>query len=173
MRSKASAIAALGAVVLAVSLPPALASARYSAQGTAPACGPSTLVTWLDTAPGGAAAGSEYYNIDFTNLGAASCTLNGFPGISAIGVTGRQLGAPAGWEGAHAPVTLRPTFTAHSQLQVADVGDYGPSCGNVWAASLQVYAPGQTAAKTVPFAFRACNGPGIVYMHTEAVEAGA
>jgi hypothetical protein len=39
---------------------------------------------------------AEYY-LEFTNLSGHACTLAGYPGVSAVGLSGGQLGSPAGW----------------------------------------------------------------------------
>ena len=160
-------LALLGALV-ALALGPVL-TLSVAAQAAAPPCGLGTTVVWLNTLPGGATAGSTYYNIDFTNLGKITCTLDGFPGVSALSLNGKQIGVGADRVGPHSPVTLKPDLTAHAQLQVADAENYGPRCGFEWAAALQVYMPNQTVAKVVPFPFLACSQP-VVILHIEAIE---
>ena len=87
--------------------------ATPSAAAAAPACTTSNLDVWLNTM-GNGAAGSSYYNLNFTNLSAHSCTLYGYPGISAITQTGIQLGSSAGRNAEHAPahITLTSARTA-------------------------------------------------------------
>jgi hypothetical protein len=41
------------------------------------------------------AAGSIYYHLEFTNLSGRACTLVGYPGVSAINLSGHQLGSAA------------------------------------------------------------------------------
>jgi len=48
----------------------------------------------MDT-QGDGAAGSVYYTLQFTNLSGHACTLRGYPGVSAVSLSGHQLGAPA------------------------------------------------------------------------------
>jgi hypothetical protein len=71
------------------------------------------------------AAGGAYYDLEFTNLSGHACTLRGYPGVSAVSLTGRHLGSPAGW-GSPATTTVRLAsgHTATAELQVADTGNY-------------------------------------------------
>ena len=84
--------ATLAAVMaLAAVAGPLAAPAGAAAAATAPKCATSSLVVWLDT-DGNGSAGSVYYNLEFTNLSARTCTLTGYPGVSAVGLGGGQLG---------------------------------------------------------------------------------
>ncbi len=152
----------------------ALTSAR-AASAAVPQCATSALEVWLGLGPGGAAAGSTYYPLEFSNISSATCTLRGFPGVSAIGSGGAQLGSPAGWDTAVTPqtVTLAPGATAHTVLQIADVGNYPPStCNPATAIGLRVYPPNQTSSTVVTYSFRACSSAGPVYLHVEVVQPG-
>ena len=127
-------------------------------EGVAPPCSTSGLVVWLDTT-GNGAAGSIYYDLELTNLSAQSCTLRGYPGVSAVSLSGAQLGAAASRNPQHAlvTITLATGQTAIAVLQIVEAGNYGPTtCGYVTAAGLRVYPPNQTASKVVPFPFMAC-----------------
>jgi hypothetical protein len=131
-------------------------------------------VVWLDTR-GGGAAGSTYYNLEFTNLSGHACTLFGYPGVSGVNLAGHRLGSPATRDAAHAPatVTLRAGATAHAVLRVVDVANYpSATCRQVTAAGLRVYPPGQMASKRVPYPFGACSRSGPGYLSVEAVQAG-
>jgi hypothetical protein len=136
-----------------------------------PKCATRALVVWLDTRAGGA-AGSIYYKLEFTNLSEHRCTLRGFPGVSAIQLTGRQLGTAA-LRSPRAPVrtaSLAHGRTASAVLQIANVENFPKaSCRPVTAAGLRVYPPSQRESKIVPFPFRACSRTGPAYLHVEAV----
>ena len=129
------------------------AATRAAARATTsavPRCTSAALVVWL-----GGSSGSVY-SILFTNLGSQACTLRGFPGISAVGNHGNQIGRSAGWAGGTAhTVTLRPTETAYALVQIPSPAR---TCGPVWAYGLRVYPPNLTAAAYVPFPFLACSG---------------
>jgi hypothetical protein len=150
-----------------------LASSNASAARTAaPACATSGLDLWLDT-DGSGAAGTIYYQLNFTNLSGSTCTLLGYPGVSGVTLAGTQLGSAAARNHSFTPhlVTLTNGATATAIVGITQVSLFQPAkCGPVTAAGLRVYPPGQTASKIVPFPFGACskNGPG--YLSTMAVK---
>jgi Protein of unknown function (DUF4232) len=162
-------------------LPSAPAS---SAAAVAPACTTANLDVWLNT-EGNGAAGSSYYNLNFTNLSAHTCTMRGYPGVSGITQAGIQLGSAASRNPEHAPslVTLTSAKTAHGFsdstshntatviLQITDVYNFpSASCGPITAAGLRIYPPGQKESTVVPFPFVACANSKSVYLHTEVVQ---
>jgi hypothetical protein len=167
-------LALLAAVsVLALEAGRATAS-RNAVEAAAGACSSSSLVVWLNT-QGNGAAGSSFYNLEFTNLGASSCTLSGYPGVSGVGLSGSQLGSAASRNPQPKPaaVTLAPRATAHVVLRIVDALNYPKSaCAPVTAAALRVYPPGKTASKLVPYPFLACSRAGSNYLSVEAVQPG-
>jgi hypothetical protein len=149
-----------------------------------PSCTTANLDVWLNT-EGNGAAGSTYYNVNFTNLSAHACTLHGYPGISAVTQAGIQLGSAAGRNPEHVPavVTLTSAKTANGFqddtthntatviLQIAVAENFTASaCAPITAAGLRIYPPGQKESTVVPFPFVACASSGSVYLHTEAIE---
>lgn len=149
-----------------------------------PSCTTANLDVWLNT-DGNGAAGSSYYNLNFTNLSAHACTLRGYPGVSGITQAGIQLGSAASRNPEHAPspVTLTSARTANGFsdntsrntatviLQITDVYNFpAASCGPITAAGLRIYPPGQKESTVVPFPFVACANSKSVYLHTEAVQ---
>jgi hypothetical protein len=137
-----------------------------------PPCSTSRLVVWLDTM-GSGTAGSVYYELMFTNLSGHACTLTGYPGVSAVSLSGRQLGAAASRIPAHVPssVTIAAGQSAKALLQIVVAGNYPSSlCGYVTAAGLRVYPPNQTASKLVPFPFSACTKTSAQILTVQAVQ---
>jgi hypothetical protein len=130
------------------------------------------LVVWIGTNEGGAAAGSVFYNVNFTNLSARACTLAGYPGVSAVDLGGRQLGSPAG-RNPQQPlrvVTLRPGATVSAVLQISQAVNFPSStCHPVTAAGVRVYPPNAFASKIVPIPFSACSRRGPAFLHVERV----
>jgi hypothetical protein len=164
----AGAIAVAAAVIAAVVFAPASASA-----GT-PACSTSTLVVWLDT-QGNGAAGSSFYNLQFTNLSKHACRLFGYPGVAAVDLGGSQIGRAASRDSVHpaSSVTLPAGGSAHTILRIVDAQNYpGSLCGPATAAGLRVYPPGQTASKVVPFPFAACSRNSAHVLSVEVVQQG-
>ena len=170
----ASAAVLLPTVALASSSSGSTANATTAA--TAHRCYASDLTVWLGT-PGNGAAGSTYYDLELSNTSGGTCTLYGFPGVSANN-GGRQLGSAAGRDHSRPSslVTLRPGGTSHVILQITDVGNYPSAvCKPVTAQVLRVYAPGAYSSINMPFqgSFRACSRRGPVYLHVTAVIPGA
>ena len=158
---------ATGAVACAVSL---VAASGASPAAVAAGCKTSGLVVWLNT-QGNAAAGSVYYTLEFTNQSGRTCTLGGYPGVSAVDLHGRRLGSA----GSRNPssvhvVSLANGATAGAVLRITFAGNYPPStCHRVAAAGLRVYPPNQTASKVVPVPFQACSHTGPVVLSVKAV----
>ena len=161
---RAAALAAALTVLLSAATPGIVTAA------STPACSAARLVVWLDT-QSDHAAGSAYYELRFTNLGAA-CTLRGYPGVSAVDLAGRPLGKPASRDRAvgRRLVTLARGATAKAVLRITNVHNFPRSaCRRVSAAGLRVYPPNETRSKVVPFPFGACAG-GAVFLFVRAVE---
>jgi len=155
--------AALLLAALAAGASPATAGASARGVGArAPAgCTPSNTQTWLGLGLGGGTAGSTYYPLEFTNVGRHACSLNGYPGVSAYGANGRQVGPAASRNSQrHGSVSLAPGATAHALLRVLD---WGALCSKeVTADGIRVYPPGETRSEPIPFSFGACAHRGVL-----------
>jgi hypothetical protein len=137
------------------------------------ACSTSGLEVWLGLGEGGAAAGSTYYPLEFTNTSSRQCRLSGFPGVSAV--AGGQLGSPADRNRSRPTyhVTLLPGATAHTVIQIVDVGNFpAGKCKPTDATDLRVYPPGQFSAAEIPFTFRACSAKGPTFLSVEPIQPG-
>ena len=135
-------------------------------------CSTAGLVVWLNT-EGNGAAGSTYYNLELTNLSGRTCTVFGYPGVSAVTLGGRQLGSAASRDPVHAPstVALASGASAAVVLRIVDAGNFPrAACSPTTAAGLRVYPPNQRVAKIVPFPFAASARPGPVFLSVEAAE---
>ena len=133
-----------------------------------PKCTASDLGVWIALGQGNGALGTIYYPLEFTNLSRHTCYLFGYPGVSALDHSGRQLGSPAQWgslAGAHI-VNLAPGATAHTLLGYHDaVVTTEPGCDPVnSAAYLRIYPPGQRSATFAAFSFEACSHAGPIWM---------
>jgi hypothetical protein len=178
------------ALACAATLAPAAALAAASsprapeATASAPRCATSGLVVWLNVPPGNSYAGGAFYYLEFTNQSGHACTLRGYPGVSAVSLSGRHLGSPAGWgPPATSTVRLASGATASAKLNIADTGNFGLLCFSrtprpgrpgvlPTAAGLRVYPPAQTAAKVVPYPLRACAHSGPVWIEAGPVKPG-
>jgi uncharacterized protein DUF4232 len=136
------------------------ASATTSGPVVAP-CTSAQLKVSVNTAQAGAAAGSSYYPIDFTNNSGTACTLFGYPGVSFVtSPSGSQIGKPAGRYPAAAAtvVTLAPGRAAHATLQVANAANFDPAaCQPVTAHWLKIFPPDQFTALYASFTVQACS----------------
>jgi hypothetical protein len=181
-RKTVAAAAITGAVVL---LPvAALAStASASAPASTPPCATSGLVAWMNT-NGDGFAGGIGYTLNFTNLSGRACTLHGTPGVSAVNLSGHQLGHPASgnYSGDTPTVRLASGATATALLTIDDPASFGTECflpgppptpghpGKLpTAAGLRIYPPGQRTSKVIPFPTGACAGSRPVWLHAGPV----
>lgn len=149
-----------------------LASTQSAAAAAAPRCSSSGLVVWLNT-QGSGAAGSIYYRLELTNLSGRTCTLRGYPGVSAVNLGGHQLGRSASRESGKSPrtVTLANGGGATVTLRIVEAGNFSNSvCRRTTAAGLRVYPPGQSTSKLVPFPFEACSRPGPTFLSVGPVQ---
>jgi hypothetical protein len=145
--------------------PPAATTATTpAATSAAPAGadGPARCTTGelsLSLAEGGAAAGSVYRQLVFTNTGARTCELRGFPGVSYVtGDDGHQVGPAAEMSGERGgQVPIAPGGTARAQLRLVNVQNYDPAaCSPTPVRGLRVYPPGDTAALFVAMEGTGC-----------------
>ena len=170
---------AAAAVAAAAVLTPAAALAAPSSPAvrttaSTPACATSQLRAWLGV-PGEGAAGSIYYQLELSNVSTRTCTLFGFPGVSAVAAGGAQLGSPAARDHSDPTllVTLTPGATAHVLLKIVDVAVFPPStCQPANAIGLNVYPPNNTTATVVGFPFQACAKTGPVFLTVRTTVAG-
>lgn len=175
----AAALAACGAAAAPASHPagPA-AGASTSAGGTAAACLTSELKVTLDSSAAGAAAGSSYVPLEFTNESGRSCAVSGYPAVAfASAAGGPQIGTAATAEqNTHtAGVMLAPGAVAHAWLQIADVASFPASrCKPIQAGGLRVAVAGAQAAAFLPHSFQACadNMPGSTLLAVFPVQPG-
>jgi hypothetical protein len=166
-------------IATAAVLLPAVALA--SSAGTATAantaavhrCYQSQLVAWLGI-PAGAAAGHYYYELELSNKSGQTCTLYGYPGVSAL-TAGHQDGSAAGRTASHPKtlVTLPPGATAHAILEITNAYAFPPAaCKPVTATQVRVYPPGAYASLQFGYSFAACSQAGPVYLHVSPMIRG-
>jgi hypothetical protein len=141
----------------------ARASAALTASAAVPRCSAADLGVWVAADQTQGAAGTLYMPIEFTNLSHHACTLNGFPGVSALSASGRQLGSSATWDNAvkPRPVRLAPGATGYAMLAYSNVitGNCPPASKRL-AAQLRVYPPDQFGADHAYWPLTACVAKG-------------
>ncbi len=145
-----------------------------SAPAGPPACPTSSLQVKLGVGQG--YAGGVYVVIDFTNTGASTCTLFGYPGVSLVkGPPYTQIGLAAkrSTTTPKALVTLAPGATANAPLQIVDALNYpSASCGPAKATALKIYPPNQTEPVYLPNTSSGCAKP-VQIMYIGAVRPGS
>ncbi|HEY2053679.1 MAG TPA: DUF4232 domain-containing protein [Solirubrobacterales bacterium] len=147
------AVALLASAVISSSAPAAPAATATKA------CNASGLVIWAGPEPGGGAAGSFYYRIEFTNLSTATCTMKGYAKVNAVDLKGARIGAFATQENGKPTklVTLAPGQSAAATLRIVDALNFPASkCKATTAAGLRVSVPGGSGNKIAPLAFETC-----------------
>ncbi len=145
-----------------------------SAAGSAP-CLTAHLRTTVGGVAGGGTAGSTYTAVNFVNTGSASCTLNGYPGVSYVaGAAGSQVGNPARRMGTASRLALAPGAAAHATLRIVDYGVYDANlCRPAAVRGFRIYPPGQTASSFVASPGRTCAGRGVILLTVGPVQPGA
>jgi hypothetical protein len=164
----AAAAAAVAAGTIALAACAASSSPAAHAAPVIPACTGTTIGAWIAVSQGSAASGTTSYPLEFTNTGGRTCSLSGFPVVSAISRAGVRLGSTAG-RGllTVAPrVLLAPGATAHTTLAYhGRLVSAGSGCGPVATAfELRVYLDGQNRATYAAFDFQSCSHTGHVYL---------
>jgi Protein of unknown function (DUF4232) len=188
-----AAIAAfVGTAVLAIGLTraPARSDASLSYGLSGRACPTSGLQAWLglgaasaataarpgSAGPPGAYPGHEtYYTLEFTNVSNRTCSLFGYPEVSAYRDS-PPAGGPIGGTAIRdtsvrpKPVMLEPGATAHAVLRVA--GDTEPAgCAEVTAEELRITLPRQARPSLVPAHIPVCAQRGHASLSVQAIQA--
>ncbi len=171
-------IAAAAVTFVAILLPTSAAAAPGYAASSAipvlPKCATSRLTIWLGV-PGEGAAGATAYQLELSNTSHHTCWLIGFPGITAVGRHGHQLGSPAIRDHSDPKrlVILRRGDTAHVLLQIVNVAFFRNSaCHPVTAIGLKVFPPNTRHATVVAFRFQACAKKGPKFLSVRTTVAG-
>jgi len=195
----AAVAAFVGTAVLAIALTraPANSDASPSYGLSGGVCPTSGLEAWLGLGaasaaggPGGASPGNAgppgaypghetYYALEFTNVSNRTCSLFGYPEVSAYRDSpagGRPIGGPIGGTAIRdtsvrpKPVMLEPGATAHAVLRVA--GDTEPAgCAEVTAEELRITLPRQARPSLVPAHIPVCTQRGHASLSVQAIQA--
>jgi len=149
---------AIACVAIGIPVGAVAASAPHSA--AVARCKNANTEAWFADAQNGT-AGAIFYPIEFTNLGSTSCTLYGYPGVSAVNGKGKQLGPAAGrLTLAHHTITLKPDQTVSAMLGILPPG-FKPGCKTATAAGFRIYPPNETGGQVVTnLSFPICTNHG-------------
>ena len=158
---------------------PATVTVTPSSSGTGPATSPATSPTpapssqpqaapcttaglHVSRGASNGAAGTIFYNIDFTNTSSTACVLEGYPGVSFVSA-GSQAGSQVGADAKRTTttpvhrVTIAGGQSAHAVLGVAEAGNFpAAKCDPVTAHWLKVFPPDQRTAAYVSFTTQTC-----------------
>ena len=185
-----AAFAGTAALAIILTRAPVSPGAALSSDVTGHVCPTSGLEAWLGLGPTSAASGgigahataATYYALEFTNLSHRSCSLYGYPEVSAYAdgrATGGQDG-PDGQIGVTAirdtsvppkPVTLAPGATAHAVLRVIVVSTPPAACAQVTAEELRVTLPDQDRPSFVPVHIPVCSQKRHASLSVQAIQA--
>jgi len=144
---------------VAAALAAAVIASPAASAATAKPCTSAGLVVWAGPQAGGGTAGGQTYEIQFTNLSGKSCTLVGYPSVSAVNLKNHKIGAAATHGAGHkrGPLTLAEGESAVATLQIADALNFPKGkCKPTTAAGLRIGIPGGSGAKVAPLAFETC-----------------
>jgi LPXTG-motif cell wall-anchored protein len=137
---------AAGAAVFAVAVlgtVPAMAASPVEDAST-PMCASSQLTAALGG--GDAGAGNLYRYLVLTNSSATACHLTGYPGLSMLDASGKQIGRPATRQPTtYAAVVLKPGASASDTIHTIN---HQGTCLPV-SSKLKIYPPGNTASLTI------------------------
>ena len=183
-----TAVAALAITSAAFAATSSTASPRAGAARVASAAIPrctaalgqqGNVSVWVAAAQGNGAAGTIYYPLEFTNQSGHTCSMRGFPGVSALSRSAQQLGSPANWEsgggfGTPRTVNVAPGATVHALLAYHDVEvSTASGCDPVnTTLELRVYPPDQRGATFAFFGLEACSHAGPIYLSVGPIKPG-
>ena len=185
-----AAFAGTAALAIILTRAPVSPDAALSSDVTGHACPTSGLEAWLGLGATSAGSGGSgvhataatSYTLEFTNVSRRSCSLYGYPEVSAYAdgqATGGQDG-PDSQIGVTAirdtsvppkPVTLAPGATAHAVLRVIVVSTPPAGCAQVTAEGLRVKLPHQDQAALVPVHIPVCSQKRHASLSVQAIQA--
>jgi uncharacterized protein DUF4232 len=191
----AAVAAFVGTAVLAIALTraPANSDAAPSYGLSGRVCPTSGLEAWLGlgavSAAGGGSGGSPgnagppgaypghetYYTLEFTNVSNRTCSLFGYPEVSAYRdspVAGGPIGGVAIRDTSvrPQPVMLEPGATVHAVLRLAAAARPA-DCAEVTAEELRITLPRQARPSFVPAHIPVCSRKGHVSLSVQAIQA--
>jgi len=174
---------AIGGLACAVALGAGSAAWATSSASAAPAqpsatipmCTAGDLAVWVNLQQANGAAGTGYYPLEFTNISGHACGTGGYPGVSATGAAGKQLGDAAGRDPVYPArsVTIPAGGTAHALFSWGSAEVSTSGCKPAKAQQLRVYPPNSRTAISTFFDLPSCTvGGKHVYLHVSVIVPG-
>jgi hypothetical protein len=138
-------------------------------RGATSACATSALKVSLGPANG--TAGTVFYPLTFVNTSKLGCTLRGYPGVTAVTGSGKQIGSPASQiPSSYKTVTLLPGKAQSALVGIVETGNFSQSqCKPVTAAGLKVLPPNQSKAVTIKKTFSTCSSTTVISLTVRPV----
>lgn len=132
---------------------------KWSKAKGAPSNGCKTSALKVSLGRANGTAGTIFYPLRFVNTGNTSCTLRGYPGVSAVTKSGKQIGNAAKRIQAKVKtVTLAPGKRQSASVGIVEAGNFSKArCKPVTAAGLKVFPPNQSKAVTLKKKFSTCS----------------
>ena len=175
------------ALAIALSRAPADNSVSLSSELSSQVCSTSGLEAWLGLGGAGAASpgtasppdasspGKTFYTLEFTNVSDRTCSLYGYPEVSAYRDS-PMAGGPIGGAAMRdtsvrpKPVMLQPGATAHAVLRVTSATQPA-GCAEVTAGELRITLPRQARPSLVPAHIPVCTQRGHASLSVQAIQA--
>ena len=153
---------------------PSAPSASSVPTAIPPVCTTSNLSVWVNVSEANGAAGTIFYPLEFTNTSNHTCRVWGYPGVSAVNTSGKQLGDAAGRNPLYAGawVNIPAGGTAHALLSYGDAEVSTSGCRPAAASLIKVYPPDQTTSAFGFFDLPSCSLPHHTYLHVTVIRPG-
>jgi len=173
--TRRAAAATASAVALGIGAAVFATSTASAAPSLTPVCTAQDVAVWINISQPNGAAGTIYYPLEFTNTSNHACTMQGYPGVSALNAKNQQLGSAANWNPAYpvSKVTIPAGGTAHTDLGWVDVQNYPASiCKPAASTLIKVYPPDQKGYVLGLAGLEGCSAKGAPYLSTTVVRPG-
>lgn len=168
--------AAAGALALGIGSVAWAASSASAAPAAAvpPRCTAGNLSVWVDPSQFSGAVGTFAYPLEFTNISGHACRTFGYPGVSALGFNGKQLGDAAGRDNLFPArvVTIPAGGTAHADLFYANAEVTTSGCKPANADLIKVFPPDSRASRLGFFSLAGCTLRHHMWLRVSVVRPG-
>jgi hypothetical protein len=134
-------------------------NAKAGGGGGGSTTGCATSALKISLGPANGTAGTTFYPLKFVNTSKSSCTLSGYPGVSAVTSGGQQIGNSASRVNSKfRTVTLAPGKQQSASVGIVDTGNFSAaSCKPVTAAGLKIIPPNQSQSVAIKKKFSTCS----------------
>ena len=133
--------------------------------------GCATASLKVSLGPANGTAGTTFYPLKFVNQSKTTCTLRGYPPVSAVTSSGTQIGnAASRVTSKFGTVALAPGTTHTASIGILETGNFSPSrCAPVTAAGLKVVPPTAVKSVTIKKRFSTCSSTTTTSLRVTAI----